>query len=67
VIAAVQIQSTHTDLNPYIQSINDTFGNINQNYIYKQIKATTAIAGHLTQPISFEYKIHLPLVWQNKF
>jgi hypothetical protein len=52
-MAAVQIQAYHTDRNPFNHTIQDTYEHINQNYIFEQIKATTAIAGHLTKPITF--------------
>jgi hypothetical protein len=66
VTAAVQIQDVQNDGDPFVYTIMDTYGNINPNYFYKQIKATTAIAGHLTIPIVFKYRVHLPFVWQNK-
>jgi hypothetical protein len=43
--------------------ILDNYANINQSYFLEQIKATTAIAGHLSAPIAFDHRMHLPLVW----
>ena len=63
VTAAVQIQAYHTDLDPYNHTIQDTYEHINQNYIFEQIKGTTAIAGHLAVPMTFNYKFHLPMIW----
>jgi len=65
--AAVQIQDYHGDLDPNNHKVTDTYANINQNYLYKQITATVAIAGHLTEPIVFKHWIHLPLMWVFKY
>jgi hypothetical protein len=67
VTAAVQIQDYHGDLDPHNHQVLDSYGNINQDYLFEQIKATTAIAGHLTDPIVFEHRIRLPLIWVFKF
>jgi len=67
VTAAVQIQDYHGDFDPHNHTVSDTYGNINPYYLYEQIKATTAIAGHLTDPIVFAHRIHLPLVWVFKY
>jgi hypothetical protein len=65
-MAVVQNQDYHGDLDPFNHTINDTFDKINQDYFFEQIKATTAFAGQLTEPIAFEHKIRLPLVWGYK-
>jgi len=58
----VQIQDYHGDINPNNHSATDIYTNINQAYFYEQMKATVAIAGHLSEPIALEHKIRLPLL-----
>lgn len=65
ITAAVQIQNykgVNKDRNPYNHTPQDTYDYINHDYMFEQIKATTAFAGHLTEPIAFEYKIRLPMI-----
>ena len=67
VTAAVQIQDYHGDRNPYNHTIEDTYNNINQDYLYEQVKANIVFAGLLTEPIAFNHKIRLPLIWGYKY
>jgi hypothetical protein len=62
VTAAVQIQASHSDPDPNNHTSQDTYDKINRDYFFEQIKATTAMAGHLAVPIAGEEKIFLPVV-----
>jgi hypothetical protein len=55
----VQIQNYHNDLNPYNHTIRDSPAYINPDYLFEQMKATTAIAGHLAVPLARK-KVYIP-------
>jgi hypothetical protein len=55
------------DRNLYNHTPDDTYEHINHNYVFEQVKATTAFAGVLAEPIAFEHKIRLPLIWGYKY
>jgi hypothetical protein len=65
-MAAVQIQDFHGDKDPNNHEVTDTFDYVNEAYYHEQVKATVAIAGHLLEPIAFEHKIRLPLLFVSK-
>jgi hypothetical protein len=69
VTTAVQIQNykgVDKDRNPYNHTPQDTFEYINQDYFFEQVKATTAIAGHLLGPINQVRRLILPYLRANK-
>ncbi len=61
-MAVIQIQAMHTNQNPNIHKLTDTYEQISQDYLYQQIKATTAIAGQLAGAITLNYK-YIPLFY----
>lgn len=61
------VEGDPEDRNPNNHTIDDTYDKVNQTYFFEQVKATTAFAGHLAEPISFAFRIHLPLVWVFKY
>jgi hypothetical protein len=60
VTTAVQKQAYHTDRNPYNHTPQDTYEFVNQDYFFEQVKATTAMAGHLLDPITQVRRLLLP-------
>jgi hypothetical protein len=54
--------ASHTEPDPYNHTINDTYQHINPDYLYEQVKASVAFAGHLVQPISFDHYSFLPSI-----
>jgi hypothetical protein len=58
--AVIQIEAIHSDQNPNNHKTSDTYDQINQNYLYQQMQATTAIVGQLAEAITLQYQ-YIPL------
>jgi hypothetical protein len=59
ITTAVQIQAYQSDLDPNNHTPQDTYEMIDPDYLFRQIKATTAIAAHLIVPLPEKLKFHL--------